>query len=226
MNLELLLEAERRGILPADKANLLKEARRRGLVPSAGSLPKDLSPGPLPSLAEMVSMPGRVDMDAIDKTYRKQTIGRPATAALNALQGLTLGAGAEMSATLAGAKNAITGGSPSVMDDGTIVERYKEGYGSALRGNRNALAASRETHPGTAIASEIAGAVTSPASLMAAPAIAKSATLAGSALKGGASGATGGAVYGFLSGENDVGERTRASVVPAAIGAAVGAGRP
>mgnify|MGYP001810911218 CR=1 FL=1 len=33
MNLDLLLEAERRGILPADKAQLLAEARRRGLVP-------------------------------------------------------------------------------------------------------------------------------------------------------------------------------------------------
>jgi len=32
--LDLLLEAERRGILPADKAPLLEEARRRGLVPS------------------------------------------------------------------------------------------------------------------------------------------------------------------------------------------------
>jgi len=34
MDFELLLEAERRGILPADKAELLAEARRRGLVPA------------------------------------------------------------------------------------------------------------------------------------------------------------------------------------------------
>ncbi len=33
MDFELLLEAERRGILPADKAELLAEARKRGLVP-------------------------------------------------------------------------------------------------------------------------------------------------------------------------------------------------
>ena len=31
--LDLLLEAERRGILPEDKKPLLEEARRRGLVP-------------------------------------------------------------------------------------------------------------------------------------------------------------------------------------------------
>ena len=35
MDIELLLEAERRGILPADKVALLAEARKRGLVPSA-----------------------------------------------------------------------------------------------------------------------------------------------------------------------------------------------
>ena len=40
MNLELLLEAERRGILPADKAALLEEARNRGLVPSQAPKPE------------------------------------------------------------------------------------------------------------------------------------------------------------------------------------------
>lgn len=35
--LELLLEAERRGILPEDKKPLLAEARKRGLVPAAGA---------------------------------------------------------------------------------------------------------------------------------------------------------------------------------------------
>ena len=33
--LELLLEAERRGILPDDKKGLLAEARQRGLVPAS-----------------------------------------------------------------------------------------------------------------------------------------------------------------------------------------------
>lgn len=42
MDIELLLEAERRGILPADKAELLAEARRRGLVPG-GEPKKDTS---------------------------------------------------------------------------------------------------------------------------------------------------------------------------------------
>lgn len=37
--LQLMLEAERRGILPADKVALLGEARRRGLVPSLDGIP-------------------------------------------------------------------------------------------------------------------------------------------------------------------------------------------
>lgn len=43
MNLDVLLEAERRGILPADKADLLAEARRRGLVGGGQERP---APGP------------------------------------------------------------------------------------------------------------------------------------------------------------------------------------
>ena len=38
-NLQLLLEAERRGILPPDKAALLQEARKRGLVPGTKAAP-------------------------------------------------------------------------------------------------------------------------------------------------------------------------------------------
>jgi hypothetical protein len=40
-NLDLYLEAERRGILPPDKAALLNEARSRGLVPGAPGMPQD-----------------------------------------------------------------------------------------------------------------------------------------------------------------------------------------
>lgn len=40
MDMELLLEAERRGILPPDKVGLLTEARRRGLVPAAPAQPQ------------------------------------------------------------------------------------------------------------------------------------------------------------------------------------------
>ncbi len=54
MDLELLLEAERRGILPPDKAELLAEARKRGLVPAlAGEAPPVKAPdGMTPEMAE------------------------------------------------------------------------------------------------------------------------------------------------------------------------------
>lgn len=51
-NLDLYLEAERRGILPPDKAAILNEARSRGLVPgleapaAAPALPQDQMPAP------------------------------------------------------------------------------------------------------------------------------------------------------------------------------------
>jgi len=45
MDIELLLEAERRGILPDDKKALLDEARRRGLVPGGASEEADMSFG-------------------------------------------------------------------------------------------------------------------------------------------------------------------------------------
>ena len=41
MDIELLLEAEKRGILPPDKVELLAEARRRGLVPGGEQKQKD-----------------------------------------------------------------------------------------------------------------------------------------------------------------------------------------
>lgn len=47
-NLELLLEAERRGLLPDDKRQALAEARRRGLVPMA-PVPMDAGQKPEPS---------------------------------------------------------------------------------------------------------------------------------------------------------------------------------
>jgi hypothetical protein len=47
-NLDMYLEAERRGILPPDKAGILNEARARGLVPAtpaAPAMPQDQMPG-------------------------------------------------------------------------------------------------------------------------------------------------------------------------------------
>lgn len=57
MDIELLLEAERRGILPPDKLELLAEARRRGLVPGGMTAPPAVRPeetGPEPSIGQRI----------------------------------------------------------------------------------------------------------------------------------------------------------------------------
>ena len=68
MDFELLLEAERRGILPPEQAGLLQEARRRGLVPQSQQAAVQVSPeryvappavspaqtGPAPSVGDRI----------------------------------------------------------------------------------------------------------------------------------------------------------------------------
>jgi hypothetical protein len=82
MDFELLLEAERRGILPPDRAALLAEARRRGLVPqAAGAAPaapavpeqpytappavRPVETGPAPSLGQRIIGAGEAALTAI-----------------------------------------------------------------------------------------------------------------------------------------------------------------
>ena len=82
MDFELLLEAERRGILPPDRAALLAEARRRGLVPqAAGAAPaapavpeqpytappavRPVETGPAPTLGQRIIGAGEAALTAI-----------------------------------------------------------------------------------------------------------------------------------------------------------------
>lgn len=81
MDIELLLEAERRGILPPEKAELLQEARRRGLVPAATSAQPSTQPQePTTQLAQPTSA-----MDVVKQ------VGAELTAPIQT--GLTLGSG-------------------------------------------------------------------------------------------------------------------------------------
>lgn len=82
MDIELLLEAERRGILPPDKAELLQEARRRGLVPAATSAQ------PSTQQAQAPAAPPAQPTSAMD--VAKQ-VGAELTAPIQT--GLTLGSG-------------------------------------------------------------------------------------------------------------------------------------
>jgi len=64
-NLDLYLEAERRGILPPDKAALLNEARSRGLVPSTPGLPQDQMPEPRMTTGQQVLQFVRPTIEAL-----------------------------------------------------------------------------------------------------------------------------------------------------------------
>ena len=64
-NLDLYLEAERRGILPPDKAALLNEARSRGLVPGAPGMPQDQMPEPRMTTGQQVLQFARPTIEAL-----------------------------------------------------------------------------------------------------------------------------------------------------------------
>lgn len=83
-NLGLMLEAEKRGILPAEKQPLLAEARRRGLVPGGASTgPKEYQGQPAghppnePGLEERVPFtdPANVELEALGNKAREATAG-------------------------------------------------------------------------------------------------------------------------------------------------------
>jgi len=90
MDFELLLEAERRGILPPDKVGLLTEARRRGLVPGGPAAEAPVTPpGQIPGAA-----PGMVAPPAVNEVpmgRRVIQMVRPTVEALGAAGGGVLG---------------------------------------------------------------------------------------------------------------------------------------
>lgn len=113
MDFELLLEAERRGILPSDKADLLTEARRRGLVPGAPSAAapsevlseqKEAAPAfqrrPLPSRSGLKPTPARVSPE--EKQSIIQTV-RPTVEAIGSVAGGAAGTALGPVGTVAGA---------------------------------------------------------------------------------------------------------------------------
>jgi len=87
------------------------------------------------------------------------------------------------------------------------------------------LEVGREQNPMTSLGAELAGAIASPASLLAGPRIANAASIPGRVATGVAAGAAGGATYGYLDGQGGAGERLNSGVnnmaLPAAIGGAI-----
>jgi hypothetical protein len=92
MNVELLLEAERRGILPPDMAGLLQEARSRGLVPGAQPQQPVTPPGQIPGAPPgLVAPPAMPEPAPIGQ--RIISTVRPTVEALGAAGGAVIGAG-------------------------------------------------------------------------------------------------------------------------------------
>lgn len=215
MNLELLLEAERRGILPADKAELLAEARRRGLVP-AGEAPAreaNINPGvnrEAPPEMFLNPQTGQYTSRELITNHMVQNETAPTTATgatiMGAGRGATLGGIDELSGYL----NAVIPG------QGTMAERNTFGREMA----RAAEDAGRQSNPDDMLTSEIAGAVSLP---IGAPFQGMSLPwrIGGSAAAGGGLGA----IYGALTGEGKD-ERLDQAKGGAELGAAVGAAVP
>lgn len=239
MDLSLLLEAERRGILPPEKASILAEARNRGLVPPAdgdraqrandrakwleqrnlermrAEIPQGVDLNNLPSVTDT----GGPSLDVAP-------VGQGEAALRSGVQGLTFGGGDEGSAAVRGVMTAAGfGPNVSVLDE-TAKDRYQAGYNAKLDEERARLEEGRENHGTTSFLAELGGAIVSPASLLAAPRIVKAASGLGKIGRGATSGATAGGVYGFLSGEDGGEERLSSAAIPAAVGGVVGAAIP
>lgn len=199
MNLELLLEAERRGILPADKAGLLAEARRRGLVPGGAE------PAPEKGMGQRVK-----EFFLGDNDPNTQNLGEKIGTALNkAGESMTFGlVGDEASAAAAAA---IPGGM---------------GYDERLAYERGQERMLEESNPGVALGADVAGAVGG--ALLPFGAIGTLGRGAGAAARYGTSLATGaamGGTAGFMEGEGRD-DRINQGTTGAIIGGGVGLAAP
>ena len=197
MNLELLLEAERRGILPPDKQALLAEARRRGLV--SGEAPKPKSTGTKVK-----------EFFLGDDDPTTQNMGEKIGTALNkAGEAMTFGLiGDEASAAVAGA---IPGGM---------------GYDERLAFERDQERILERDNPGMALGAELGGALVGAlAPGGAIGTLGRGAGLMPRVAASAGAGAGMGGTYGFMEGEG-LDDRLSQGQTGALIGGAVGAAVP
>lgn len=233
-NLELMLEAERRGILPPERKAALDEARRRGLVAggdasaefaqrAAAMDPADLSVarskndefGAYLRAQAQARKPGETDEEMARRQYGSLSgTERPGAAegvTRAALHGLTFGAGDE-----------IVAGGTAALDAALRGEDFGRAYDARLGRERQQLEQFRDDSPVLAYGAEIAGAI--PTAVATAPAA--TGRLATRVLGGAATGATQGGVYGFNAGEGGARSRLASGGQGAAVGGVIGAAAP
>jgi len=202
-----LLEAEKRGILPEGMLADLNEARTRGLIPTDD---------------ERVSKE-RVDT-VTDLVPERTGIGR--TALDQSLQGATFGFGDEAQAIIGALVAKGFGGDAT--KDLSFEELFEQGRSLQSRD----LARQQEVNPGTAIASQIGGALLTggaAATTGAGRAIAARTASGGvgaRALTGAGVGAASGGAFGAGTAEGDISERVGPALKGAAIGGGLGAAIP
>ncbi len=205
MDFELLLEAERRGILPPDKAALLAEARKRGLAPAAsGAAPAQKAPkGP--------------------KSWRDQWLPDDDPDSFNR--------GEKMAAMLNKAGEAMTLGVVGDEADARVKSWLPGGgtYDEELVKNRDREAQFQKQHPGLSLGAAISGAlapvVLSRGKLGVNPAALGTGLGRRMGLGAGLAGSAGG-VYGFMEGEGGFDERVDNAQGGALLGGGMGVAAP
>jgi hypothetical protein len=153
-----------------------------------------------------------------------QPPGVAETAQRSLLQGGTFGLGDEIVAGAAATLDPLKG----MFGGNELGGDWSQRYQVYLDRERGRLRQGREENPGTAITSEIGGAIANPATIMSGPFVAgsKGAGILGQTLRGGAVGAGEGALYGFGSGEGDFQRRLGNSAIEGGIGMVGGSAMP
>lgn len=204
--LGLLLEAERRGILPADKKALLDEARRRGLVPG-GEQPQ------APGMGQRVK-----EFFLGDDDPNTQNLGERIGTTLNkAGEALTFGLiGDEASGVAAGIGAAMVPGG----------QNFQQAYEGRRDFERQQEAVLERDNPGLALGAEIGGAVAGAVTpLGAIGTLGRGASMPARIAASSAAGAGMAGTYGFAEGEGIEG-RTEAAESGAKLGALIGGVAP
>jgi hypothetical protein len=207
MDLEAMVEAERRGLLSPEQTAMLAEARNRGLVGGAAPAPAQPEQQPERGIGQVI-----YDNLIGDPNDGVNSFGERAGTWLNrAGETMTLGTVGDEAAA------GVTGMLPGRTYEGEL-ERY--------RGNEEAMSGLGRTSAD--LTGGVAGALGSMLIPGAGPALATAGTsgrgagLAATLGRGMATGAGMGGVYGFMEGEGGAADRAQEGAQGAALGGAVG----
>lgn len=217
----LLIEADRRGLLPPEMKASLDEARNRGLVPAN----IDFTQHPDVVRQQIATLPDKAKERAYNdwadayvakerEGARKTTIGSIGQAAgddlRNVARGTLVGSFLdEANAYTHGALHGITGGRMGAPTD------------EVLAYNRATDRAIDKEFPIASVAGQLVGGVGSAVGL-----VRPAATVAGNIAKGATAGGAYGAISGFGSGEGDASNRLSQAGTGAMVGAALGGAIP